>query len=104
MVIRNADEHSKLIELVQQQTDEMEVETMAKTMADVYIEQGKAQGIEQGEIQAKREMILKLLDIHVGNIPDTVSKKVSRMRSRSRLDSLLEQVATAQTLDDIKWN
>ncbi len=117
---RNADEHSELIELVQQQTDEMEVETMAKTMADVYIEQGKAQGIEQGkaqgieqgkaqgieqgEIQAKREMILKLLDIHVGNIPDTVSKKVSRMRSRSRLDSLLEQVATAQTLDDIKWN
>ena len=68
------------------------------------IEQGKAQGIEQGEIQAKREMILKLLDIHVGNIPDTVSKKVSRMRSRSRLDSLLEQVATAQKLDDIKWN
>ena len=101
---RNADEHRELIELVQQQTDEMEVEIMAKTMADVYIEQGKAQGIEQGEIQAKREMILKLLDIHIGDIPDTVSKKVSRIRSRSRLDSLLEQVATAQTLDDIKWN
>ena len=137
---RNADEHRELIELVQQQTDEMEVETMAKTMADVYIEQGKAQGIqqgieqgkaqgieqgkaqgieqgkaqgieqgkaqgiEQGEIQAKREMILKLLDIHIGDIPDTVSKKVSRIRSRSRLDSLLEQVATAKTLDDIKWN
>ncbi len=101
---RNAEEHRELIELVQQQTDEVEVETMAKTMADVYIEQGKAQGIEQGEIQAKREMILKLLDIHIGNIPETVSKKVSRIRSRSRLDSLLEQVATAKTLDDIKWN
>ena len=109
---RNADEHRELIDLVQQQTDEMEVETMAKTMADVYIEQGKAQGIQQGkaqgiqqgEIQAKREMILKLLDIHIGDIPETVSKKVSRIRSRSRLDSLLEQVATAKTLDDIKWN
>ncbi len=31
--------------------DDMEVETMAKTMADVYIEQGKAQGIEQGKAQ-----------------------------------------------------
>ena len=113
---RNADEHSELIELVQQQTDEMEVETMAKTMADVYIEQGKAQGIEQGkaqgiqqgekrgEIQAKREVFLKLLDLRIGDIPETVSKRVSRIRSRSRLDSLLEQVATAKTLDDIKWN
>ena len=109
---RNADEHQELIELVQQQSNEMEVDTMAKTMADVYIEQGKAEGIEQGkaegieqgEIQAKREMILKLLDIYIGSIPDTVSKKVSRIRSISRLDSLLEQVATAKTLDDIKWN
>ncbi len=80
--------------------DEMEVETMAKTMADVYIEQGE----KRGEIQAKRDIFLKLLDLRIGDIPETVSKKVSRIRSRSRLDSLLEQVATAKTLDDIKWN
>ena len=72
-----------------------------KTMILHHLE---AEGIEQGEIQTKREVILKLLDLNIGNIPDTVSKKVSRIRSRSRLDSLLEQVATAQTLDDIKWN
>ena len=101
---RNAEEHQELIELVQQQTDEIEVETMAKTMADVYIEQGKAEGIQQGEIRAKRDIFLKLLDLRIGDIPETVSKKVSRIRSHSRLDSLLEQVATAQTLDDIKWN
>ena len=137
---RNVNEHRELIDLVQQQTDEMEVEMMAKTMADVMreqgfaegiqqgiqqgkaegiqqgkaegiqqgkaegIQQGKAEGIQQGEIQTKREVILKLLDLNIGNIPDTVSKKVSRMRSISRLDSLLEQVATAQALDDIKWN
>ena len=105
---RPSEEHQELIDLVNQQSNEMEVETMAKTMVEVYIEQGieqgKAEGIEQGAIQAKREMILKLLDIHIGDIPDTVSRKVSRMRSLSRLDSLLEQVATAQSLEDIQWN
>ena len=97
---RPSEEHQELMDLVHQQSNETEVETMAKTMVDVYIEQG----IQQGEIQAKREVILKLLDLNIGNIPETVSKKVSRMRSVSRLDSLLEQVATAQALDDIKWN
>ena len=101
---RNADEQQELIDLIQQQTDEMEVDTMAKSMAEVYIEQGEKRGEKRGEIQARREIFLKLLDLRIGDIPETVSKKVSRIRSVSRLDSLLEQVATAKTLDDIKWN
>ena len=68
------------------------------------LEKGKAQGLEQGEIQAKREDILKILQIRIGDIPDTVTKKVSRLRSRARLDSLLEQAATADILDDIEWD
>ncbi len=71
------------------------------------IEQGIEQGIQQGEkrgqIQAKREVLLKFIDLRIGSVPDTVIRKISRIRSRSRLDALLEQVATAQTLDDIQW-
>ncbi len=77
------------------------------TGAEALIQQGKAEGLQQGEkrgeIQAKREFLLKLLDIRIGDVPDAISRKILRMRSRSRLDKLLEQAATAQTLDDIEW-
>ena len=74
------------------------------TGAEALVQQGKAEGLQLGIIRAKREDILKLIQIRIGDIPDTVTKRVSRMRSRARLDSLLEQAATADTLDDIKWD
>ena len=67
------------------------------------LEQGLKQGEKRGQIQAKREFLLKLLDLRTGEVPDTVVNKISRMRSHTRLDTLLEQAATATTLDDIKW-
>ena len=69
------------------------------TGADALLQQGE----KRGKIQAKREVLLKLLDIRIGAVPDTVIQRISRMRSLSRLDTLLEQVATAQKLDDIEW-
>ena len=89
-----------------------EVESLIMTGAEALIlqgkkqglEQGKAQGLQQGEIQTKREDLLKILTIRTGDIPDTITKKVSRIRSRTRLDSLLEQAATAEKLDDIQWD
>ena len=66
--------------------------------------EGKAEGLQLGVIQAKREVLLKLLGHRIGDIPDTVTKKVSRIRSLVRLDSLLDQALTADTLDDIKWD
>lgn len=108
-------EHAQLKQLIQSQTHDKEVEEFIMTDAEVLIirridegiEQGIKQGIEKGEkrgeVQAKREFLLKLLDLRIGDVPDTIIHKVSRMRSRTRLDALLEQVATAQTIDDIEW-
>ncbi|MDE0637206.1 MAG: hypothetical protein OXI43_15330 [Candidatus Poribacteria bacterium] len=49
------------------------------------------------------EEIRTLFDLRIGAVPDPVTHRISRIRSRSRLDILLEQVATAQKLDDIEW-
>ena len=116
---RPNEEQKPLRHLLQTHTHNKEVENIIMTGAEALIqkgknqglqegieqgiEQGKAKGLQQGEIQTKREILLKLLDIRIGDVPETISRKVSRMRSRSRLDALLEQVATAQSLDDIKW-
>ncbi len=93
---RPAAEHEDLIRLVEQQAHDMEVENMAKSMADVLREQGEA----RGETRAKRENIIKLLQIRFDNVPETVTQKVNKIRSLSRLNSLFEKAATINTLDD----
>lgn len=101
---RPAAEHEDLIRLVEQQANEMEVENMAKSMADILSEQGETRGEikgeKRGETRAKREDIIKLLQIRFDTVPETVTQKVNKIRSLSRLNSLFEKAATIDTLDD----
>ena len=73
----------------------MKRETMAQTMAEYLM--------EQGETRAKREAVLKLLRLRFDTVPESVSRRISTMRSLSHLDSLFEEALAAQTLDDIDW-
>ena len=76
-------------------------QTMAERLIEQGIERGKAQGIEQGETQAKQEVILKMIRLRFDSVPESVTSQITRIRSLSRLDSLVENVLTAQTLDEI---
>ncbi len=96
---RPVEEHEELIGLVDRYTQGMEVETMAQSMAEVLIEQG----IEQGETRAKHEAILKLVQFRFDSIPESVATRITSIQSRPRLDSLFEQVLTAENLDEIDW-
>lgn len=93
---RPAVEHEDLIRLVEQQAHDMEVENMAKSIIEISKEEGEA----KGETRAKREGIIKLLQIKFDNVPESITQKVNRIRSLSRLNSLFEKAATIETLDD----
>ena len=97
-------EKDLLLQLIMTHNKDMEVESLIMTGAEALIQQGKKQGLEQGEIKTKREVLLKLLGHRIGDIPNTVAKRVSRIRSRTRLDSLLEQALTAEKFEDINWD
>ena len=101
---RPEDEREHLMQRIMIHNKDTEVERLIMTGAEALIEQGLEQGLQQGEIQTKREVLLTLIGHRIGDIPDMITKKVSRIRSRTRLDSLLEQAATAEKLDDIKWD
>ena len=77
---------------------------MAQTMAEFLIEQGKKEGEKEGELRAKREDVLKLFHIRFDPVPDTILNKISAIRNISRLDTLFEKIATAQTLNEIDWD
>ena len=72
---------------------------MAQTMAEYLMEQGE----RRGETQAKREAVLKLLRFRFNIVPESVTGRITSIRSLSRLDALFEAALTAQTLDDIDW-
>ena len=124
---RPVEEHQDLIKLVDQYTHEMEVEAMAKSMADVLIEQGKAEGIEQGkaegieqgkaegieqgkvegieqgETRAKQAAVLKLIQFRFDDIPESITNQIVSIQDISRLDSLFEEVWDADSFDEIDF-
>ena len=97
---RPTDEHDELIGLVNQQSDVEEVELMAKTMADVMMEKG----IAQGKTEAKQTAVIKLLTHQFPDVSDTVVESIHRIQERSRLDTLFDQILTATSFDDIDLN
>lgn len=70
---------------------------MAQTTAEFLIEQGKVEGRAEG----KQEAVLKLLQLRFQNVPEVLSREISNIHNLSRLDTLLEQAMTAQSLDEI---
>ena len=70
---------------------------MAQTTAEFLIEQGKVEGKAEG----KQDAVLKLLQFRFQNVPEVLSREISNIHNLSRLDTLLEQAMTAQSLDEI---
>ena len=111
---RSIDERDALVDILRQHIpDHKELETMAQTTAEFLIEQGKeegraegkeegrAEGKEEGRAEGKQDAVVKLLQIRFQNVPETLSREISNISNLSLLDSLLEQVMTAQSLDEI---
>ena len=66
---------------------------MAQTTAEFLIEQGKAVG--------KQDAVLKLLRHRFQDVPEVLSREIRNIHNLSRLDMLLEQAMTAQSLEEI---
>jgi hypothetical protein len=80
----------------------MEIEDMAQTIAEKFIQEGKEIGEKQGKLKAKREDILRLLQFRFDDVPPALVKKVKSIRRIDRLDSLFEKAAIAQSISEIE--
>ena len=72
---RPSEEHDELIDLVNQYSDEEEVELMARSMADQF-----------------------------PDVSDNVVTAIHEIQERSQLDELFDQILTAKTFDDIDFS
>ncbi len=104
---RPPEEHDELRTLVYQHIQDTprkeEIGKMAQTMAEYLIEQGEKRGEKRGETRAKREVLLKLLRHQFDSVPESLTSKIASTRSLSQLDTLIDRVVTAESLDDIDW-
>ena len=101
---RPVDEREELQDIVSRsikgRKQEKEGEEMAETIAEYYIEQGE----KQGELRAKREAVLKLMQFRFDAVPESVEKKVKSTRSINRLDALFEKALSAKNISEIKMD
>ena len=103
---RSLEERDALVDIIRQHIhDHKELENMAQTTAEFLIEQGMQLGVEQGKAEGKAEgkqdAVLKLLQLRFQHVPETLSREISNIHNHTRLDILLEQAMTAESLDEI---
>lgn len=60
-------------------------------------------GIEQGEIRAKRDAVLKLLRRQLGQIPQPLANRINAIQQLSQLDALFEKALVAKSLEEMDW-
>ena len=78
------------------------------TGAEALIQQGKAegleQGLEQGRINEKRTDVLKIVRYRFAEKSDTVLNEITAIDDLVHLDDLFDQVLTAETFEDIDFS
>jgi predicted transposase YdaD len=99
---RSLDERDALVNIIRQHVqDHKELETMAQTTAEFLRAEGKAEGRAEGRAEGKQDAILKLLQLRFQSVPEVLSREISNIHNLTRLDMLLEQAMTAQSLEEI---
>jgi len=74
-----------------------EVSHMGRTIAEDLIERGRA----EGERKTARATLIRLLRVRFGELPDDVVAIVEACDDLERLNTWLDRVVTAATLDDV---
>ena len=79
-------------------------ETLMGTVAEAWIEQGRAEGIEKGLAQGIEKgqagLLIRQLDLRFGVLPDAVRERV-RGASAAELEAWAEAVLTAASLEEV---
>jgi len=73
------------------------------TWADKLMEKGREEGHEAGVIDGKRKTLLRLLSAKFGELPEEMTRKAEAM-SEADLDSLLDRILTARSLDEMQFS
>lgn len=79
------------------------VPEMQVTWADKIRDEGRQEGREEGALEAKRETLLRQLTRKFGRLPDAVLSRVNALESIPLLDTYLDRLVTAGSLEEMEF-
>jgi hypothetical protein len=86
--------------------EQREVKNMVRTMADALKDEGRAEGEkkgrEEGREEGRKASLILLLNKKFGDIPGKVIQKIHRVKDASLLDTWIERVLTADSLEEMQ--
>jgi hypothetical protein len=90
---------------VQNEQTRQEVLEMGKTMADVLLERGRKEGQRKGErkagLETRQQTLVRQLGRRFGDIPPEVVSAVESTADVDQLDTWLDRLVTASTLEEL---
>jgi hypothetical protein len=101
---RSGAEHPRFhqqIEDAVQDIDDEDVPVTGKTIREMFIDQGIEKGRKEEAVQARRQVLVRLLKNRFGRIPIKQVRRIEATTDLTRLNAWLDAVVTAQTLDDL---
>jgi len=66
------------------------------------LREGRREGLEQGQLQEARAMVLEAVRVRFGKIPRDIRAAVQRLETRDTLHALLRQAMTCPTLETFR--
>ncbi len=96
----DAEEYRRLVSGKEYEAVQKVELTWADKLMEKGREEGKQAGREAGVVEGMRRMLLRQLTVKFGDLSDEVSDRVRSM-SEGALESVVEKVLTADTLDDL---
>ena len=71
------------------------------TWAEQLVDEGWQKGVETGLEQGGKQMLLRLLGVRFGPLPEDVKRRVEAIASAERLNQIAEQVLGAKSLEEM---
>ena len=104
MCRRDKDEQPQLLRMINTHVENKEVERNIMTNIEVLIQEGNAEGLEQGRIYEKRTAVLKLVRHRFADISDSILNEISSIDELVHLNDLFDQILTAESFEDIDFS
>ncbi len=74
---------------------------MGQTAAQALIQEGRHEGREIGAIETMQKMLVKLMSLKFGSIPQPVLQRIQTLQDTEQLDQLIGKIVTASSLQDM---
>jgi predicted transposase YdaD len=72
---------------------------LAMTLADRFRQEGHQEGLHEGEIRARHQTLLEILEVRFGVVPEGLRETLSTIRDLERLKSLHKAAVTCADLE-----